>query len=115
MEEVESKQNAKLVMRFAKTKAEKERISSFFGLIRVSTSSDKRESLVVDVNLRRLFVSLALLTVVGYLTAACGLYAWRVTIPHNQIELVDILIPNSAFRFPDFSIRSSTRRSSTRR
>lgn len=93
-EGTQSNHDAALVVRFAKTKADKQKIKSCFGLIRFSGTDDRRHLLVVDINLKRLITAFALFTVVGYATAVCGFYAWRATIPHNQIEFIDILLPN---------------------
>jgi|GEM_PF-4780719 len=86
-------QNPKLWVRFAKTAAERKRIRSFCKLVRISRTRGQRDALIVDINLRRLVTSLVVCGVLTYALVVCGLYAWRTTIPHNQIEFVDVLIP----------------------
>lgn len=87
------KHESKFVFRFAKSKKDKANIRSLFGTVRISRSSDIRDTIVFDINLVRFFKMAAVFAVLFYVFAACVLYGWRSTIPQNKISFFDILLP----------------------
>lgn len=81
--------------------AGRKKVKRFFGIINFSKSTDPRSKGEININIPRLLILLSTLAIVTYLGASVALYAWRKTIPNNQVTYADIVLPHRWLRIKE--------------
>lgn len=84
-------------IKFLKTPEQKSRLKGplkLFNIYRRDSSHGKNRYLVLELNIKRILVSMCVMFVLGYVGSTIGLFMWVDKQKHNQISYWDIALPH---------------------